>query len=454
VARVFDNVIVRIVAAVFAVALVAVVAHLADADLTVAALLLLVGVVIVGALGFESGIAAAIAAFLLLNWFFTQPTGSLKIHRTDDLVALIVFGVCAVLVGAAVQRLSSLTRNAQRREAETQVRLDLTNRLLGGEDVDEVLGTAARALCDVFGFRGCRLRAGDFVVTAGTLGDAPELHAEATGITLVASSPHALRAGDRAQLDALLAGLATAIDRVRLQHEVAEARVAEEVSRQRAVLLAAVSHNLRTPLTSVKAAAESLQTSWSRLSEDERRELLGTISGEADRLERVVRNTLELTRIRAGGVEVAREPVDLAELVGHAVRRLRPIIRAHEVRIDVAPDLPDVWVDVMMIEQILLNLLENALSYAPSGTEILVCARAVDCDHVELGVVDHGPGVPAAARERIFEEFLGAESRPDRPGIGLGLAIVRALIGAQGGTVRYEETPGGGATFVCTLPVR
>jgi two-component system sensor histidine kinase KdpD len=453
VARLLDNVIVRIAAAVMAVALVAVVAHLADADLTVAALLLLVGVVIVSALGFEAGIAAAIAAFLLLNWFFTQPTGSLKIQRTDDLVALIVFGVCAVLVGAAVQRLSSLTRNAQRREAETLVRLDLTNRLLDGEDVDQVLSTAAHALCDVFGFRGCRLRAGDFGATAGTLGDAPELHAQATGLALVASSSHALRTGERAQLDALLAGLATAIDRVRLQNDVAEARVAEEVSRQRAVLLAAVSHNLRTPLTSVKAAAESLQASWSRLSTDERHELLAIISGEADRLERVVRNTLELTRIRAG-VEVAREPVDLAELAGHAVWRLRPIIRDHDVRVDVGADVPEVWLDVMMIEQVLLNLLENALSYAPPNTEILVCARAVDCEVVELGVVDHGPGVPAAARERIFEEFLGAESRPDRRGIGLGLAIVRALVGAHGGDVRYEDTPGGGATFVCTLPVR
>jgi two-component system sensor histidine kinase KdpD len=123
------------------------------------------------------------------------------------------------------------------------------------------------------------------------------------------------------------------------------------------------------------------------------------------------------------------------------------------VRLDVADELPPVALDVTMAEQILLNLLENALRFAPPGSEILVGADAPDSEHVELRVVDHGPGVPSEAHDRIFEEFQSAETRPDRTGTGLGLAIVRSLVLAQGGSVRYEDTPGGGATFVCVVPL-
>ncbi|HEY5076322.1 MAG TPA: ATP-binding protein, partial [Acidimicrobiia bacterium] len=142
----------------------------------------------------------------------------------------------------------------------------------------------------------------------------------------------------------------------------------------------------------------------------------------------------------------------VADLVQHAVRRLRPIARAHRVRLDVDEDLPPVSLDVTMAEQILLNLLENALRFAPPGSEIVVGARACGDDEIELRVADHGPGVAPEARGRIFEEFQSAETRPDRSGTGLGLAIVRALVVAHGGSVRYEDTPGGGATFVCTFP--
>jgi two-component system sensor histidine kinase KdpD len=206
----------------------------------------------------------------------------------------------------------------------------------------------------------------------------------------------------------------------------------------------------------VKAAAATLLASWSRIEPEERRELLETIADEAERLERLVRNTLELSRIRAGALDVEHEPVDIADLVQHAVRRLRPIARAHRVRLDVPEDLPPIWLDVTMTEQILLNLLENALRFAPPGSEILVGAHRVDRDHLELRVADHGPGVPAGAHEQIFEEFQSLDPRPhsgNGPGTGLGLAIVRALVIAHGGSVRYEDTAGGGATFVCTFPL-
>jgi two-component system sensor histidine kinase KdpD len=364
-------------------------------------------------------------------------------------VSVIVIVVAVALLGWTVHRLTRLSRLAQQREAEAHVRLELTNRLLAGTDVDDALRQAAAALRDLFDFEDCALIAGTTVVPAG-LAEA-NVHVDAPGVTLLARSEHELNQADHEQLEALVAGLATGVDRLRLQEEVRDTRLVAEMSRQRAGFLSAISHNLRTPLTAIKAASETLQASWSRIEPEERRELLETISDEAERLGRLVRNTLELSRIRAGALEFHPEPVDFADIVQHAVRRLRPIARAHRVRLDVDDDLPAIELDVTMAEQILLNLLENALRFAPPGSEILVTATAVG-PNVELRIADHGPGVPAAARDRIFEEFQSADPRPDHSGTGLGLAIVRALVIAHGGAVHYEETPGGGATFVCTFP--
>jgi two-component system sensor histidine kinase KdpD len=347
-----------------------------------------------------------------------------------------------------------LRRGASRREALAQQQLALANDLLAADDVDEALNDAARAMCELFGFDACEVRAAEDAATTGEVGPHPNICAEAGGVTLVARAEHDLSRSDRALLDALVGTLATAVDRLTLRQEVRNARLIADMSRQRAGFLSAISHNLRTPLTAVKAAASTLLASWSRIEPEERRELLETIADEAEQLERLVRNTLELSRIRAGALEMHREQVDIGDIVQHAVRRLRPLARAHRVRLDVADDLPPVWLDVTMADQILLNLLENALRFAPPGSEILVSADLADADPdlIELRVADHGPGVPAEARERIFEEFQRADPRPDRPGTGLGLAIVRALVVAHGGSVRYEDTPGGGATFVCALP--
>jgi two-component system sensor histidine kinase KdpD len=447
----FRRPVVRVTIAVVVVLAVAAVAYAANADLTVAALLLLVTVLGVGSLGFPAALAAAAVGFLALNWLFTEPTGSLKIERSDDVVALIVFAASAALIGLTVQRLSTLRRGALRREDEARIRLDLTNRLLAGADVDDALRRAADALAELFGFDACALTTDK--ASSSPLADA-NVRVDGPGVTLLAVAPEPLAPADRQLLEALVAGLAAGVDRLRLQEQVREAQLAAEVGRQRAGFLSAVSHNLRTPLTAVKAAAGTLLASWSRIEPEERRELLETISDEAERLERLVRNTLELSRIRAGALEVEPERVDIADLVQHAVRRLRPITRAHRVRLDVDDDLPPVSLDVTMAEQILLNLLENALRYAPPGSEILVGAHAGPGEgEIELRVADHGPGVPPEAHERIFEEFQSVDTRPDRAGTGLGLAIVRALVVAHGGSVRYEDTPGGGATFVCTFPL-
>ncbi len=450
--RQFDHPALRVAAAVAFVAAVAGIARLFDVDLTIASLVLLVAVFVVGVLGARAGVAAAITGFVALNLLFTEPTGSLKIRHSDDLVALVVFAISAVLIGYTVQRLNALRRIALRREEETRVQLDLTDRLLSANDVDAALPAAAHAFAELFDLDGCELMTGDAVARVGTIANEPNVRVDSAGVTLVAAAERPLAPADAALLEALVTSLATAVDRLRLREEVRDTRLVAEIGRQRAGFLSAVSHNLRTPLTAVKAAASTLLASWSRIEPEDRRELLETIADEAERLERLVRNTLELSRIRAGALDVDLETVDIADLVQHAVRRLRPIARAHRVRLDVDDGMPAVWLDVTMAEQILLNLLENALRFAPPGSEILVSAHAAG-GTFELRVADHGPGVPPSARDRIFEEFQSADQRPDRPGTGLGLAIVRALVTAHGGNVRYEDTPGGGATFVCTFPL-
>jgi two-component system sensor histidine kinase KdpD len=381
-----------------------------------------------------------------------------------------------------VSRLDAARRTAEQRERETQIRLDLTTRLMAGEDPQSVVAGAADALVALFGLVDCRVSAPGVLGRAqgpGAGGTPLVVRISPLEVELTPDHERPLRGSDRALLEALVAGLATAIDRLRLEAEAREARIDAQVGRTRSGFLSAVTHNLRTPLASIKAASSTLRMTDLPLSDDDRNELLDTIHDETERLERLVTNILELSRIRAGALDVRRQPVDLRDLAYAAVRRLRPLARAHRVRLDVPIDLGDVEVDVEMMEQVFGNLLENALRFAPPGSEILVSARCapapdldgpgvdgpgvdgpgvdgpgVDGPGVEVRVADHGPGVPEAERTRIFEEFARVDARPDATGTGLGLAIVHALVTAHGGQVWCEETPGGGATFVFVLPAR
>ncbi len=395
--------------------------RLLDIDLTAAALLLLVAALLSTLLGRVGAIVGTVGAFLALNYFFTAPRDSLDVQKGDDLVALVAFAVASGMLSWTVSRLNEARRTAEQRERETQIRLDLTTRLMAGENLETVVAGAADALLALFGLVACTLRAPGLVTTATAAGVAGEmtmvrivpLEVEAT-----ASHDRPLRAADRALLEALVAGLATAVDRLRLEAEANESRLAAQVGRTRSAFLSAVTHNLRTPLASIKAASSTLRAPDLELGADDRAELLDTIYDETDRLERLVTNILELSRIRAGALDVHRQPVDLRDLAQAAIRRLRPLARAHRIRLDVPLELGDVEVDIEMIEQVFGNLLENALRFAPPGSEILVSARPVVDPGVQVCVADHGPGVAEDERERIFEEFTRWTRAPTRPAPG------------------------------------
>ena len=250
---------------------------------------------------------------------------------------------------------------------------------------------------------------------------------------------------------ALVVGtLVTQVDEARRKERQRELEA--ELSRSRAAFFAAAGHNLRTPLATIQATATALQDAGDRLSAHERDELLQTIRSESDRLARLVDKVLSLSRIRSGALAPDPGPVDLGGIAQTTVARLGPLREGRHIRVAVPADLGPLRLDATMTEQVLLNLLENAVRYAPDGTEVLVSAAVLD-GAVEIRVADHGPGVAPADRERIFEEYVRGDHQADVEGTGLGLAIVRALVHLQGGTVRCEDTPGGGATMVVRFPV-
>jgi two-component system sensor histidine kinase KdpD len=274
----------------------------------------------------------------------------------------------------------------------------------------------------------------------------------------------------RRLLDALTDQAAVSIERISLAEDVDRARLLAETERLRTALLTSISHDLRTPLASILGAASSLRSYRDLLDEAGRDELLQTIQDEAERLNRFVGNLLDMTRIESGAIELRREPADLHELIGSALSRAAKVMTGHKVETDIARDLPLLDLDVVLFEQVLFNLLDNAAKYAPSGTTITVRAwqDTLASDRfgqagaigVKLQVCDEGPGIPPEALEHVFDKFVRVEATDHkRAGTGLGLAICRGFVEAMGGVIvagnRHDASgrPRPGAVFTITLPV-
>jgi two-component system sensor histidine kinase KdpD len=251
-------------------------------------------------------------------------------------------------------------------------------------------------------------------------------------------------------LETFASQTALAIERAILAEEAQAAQVRVEAERLRSSLLSSVSHDLRTPLTSITGAASTLLESDGGLTAASRRDLLETISEEAHRLNRLVQNLLEMTRLEAG-VQVKKDWHPLEEVVGAALSHLERLLREHPVRASLPKDLPLVPLDDVLIEQVLINLLENAVKYTPPGTLIEIGASAGD-GAVTVEVADRGPGLPPGDVERAFEKFYRGAPEVAR-GAGLGLAICRAIVGAHGGRIWAENRREGGVAFRFTLPI-
>ncbi|WP_345005305.1 sensor histidine kinase, partial [Streptosporangium album] len=250
--------------------------------------------------------------------------------------------------------------------------------------------------------------------------------------------------------EAFAAEAAVALRQDRLRQEAEQARPLAEADKMRTALLAAVSHDLRTPLASAKAAVDSLRSTDVQWSEEDRGELLATADESLVKLDRLVANLLDMSRLQAGVLGLMPEPTALEEIVPRAVDDLGQLSERIDGHISV--DLPDILADPALLERILVNLMSNAVRYSPAGEKVLITGSRHG-DHVEIHIVDRGPGIPPEAHDRVFMPFQRLGDRDNHTGVGLGLALSRGLAEAMGGTLVPEETPGGGLTMILTLPI-
>jgi two-component system sensor histidine kinase KdpD len=424
-------------------------------------LLAVLGAAVVG--GVWSGVIAAVLSFLSLNFFFIPPTHTLAVRHPADLAALLVFLLVAVGAGLLVGRVVTERDRARRRAAESEHLRAFTSSLASGRPLGDVLPRLASDLRTLLALAACEIvldlpdgqvatgdaQAGDGDVTL-PIGPEDAPFGRLTARRGPGEPP--LTPAERALLGAFRDQLELAAGRVRTEAEARRARLDADASSLRAALFSAVTHDLRTPLASITASVTGLLDSWDALDADQRRELLVTIDEEASRLNRLVGNLLDLARMRAGALAPSPEPAGVDEVVQAVIARLRPVLEPFRVRTVIRPNLPDAWIDQMMIDQVVTNILENAARFSPPGTEITVTVASFQ-GGVEVRIADQGPGIAAKDRAEVFEPFVRRDAGAGRGGTGLGLAIARAIVVAHGGRISIEGAPGGGTVVVFRIPV-
>lgn len=425
------------------------------ADPVVSALLLLLAVVVSALFGRTPGVVASILGALALNLGVLDATNDRTVSYDDDALSLVVFLGIALLVGTLVARNRVARHQAALGEAEARLRSETANRLLRGEPTAQVVQFTADAIVEIFELASCTIATAGATAASDSArrpGRTVSVRTDEAAVDAIAAADRPLTPAAENTLTTVVSALGVVFARAELERAANEARIDAEVNRARAAFFAAAGHNLRTPLASVSASVSALLDSGDLLTPTEQRQLLETIRDETSRLARMVSKVLSQSLIRGSDLDPEREPVDLGGMAQVAVGRLGPAAENHHIELDIPPELGPLWLDITMLEQILLNLLENAVRFAPRGTTITVAARRL-ADVVDLRVIDHGPGVDETERDLVFNEFHRSSARTEGEGTGLGLAIVRALTGAHGGTTWCEPTPGGGATFVVHFPL-
>ncbi|MFI6903875.1 DUF4118 domain-containing protein [Nonomuraea sp. NPDC050394] len=430
-------------------------------------LVMTVGVALIG--GMWPAITAAVGGSLLLNFFFTPPINEFTISDPENLFALIVFVVVAAAVSTIVDLAARRTREAARASADAEVLSTLAGHVLRGESAVSELLVRVR---ETFGLASVTL-----LERLPDTGRAPDDHTDPAAWRIVATTGGApcttpsggdtdvvieedlvlaargglLDASDRRVLESFAAEIAVALRQQRLEEEAEQAKPLAEADKMRTALLAAVSHDLRTPLASAKAAVESLRNDEIDWSPEDRRELLATAEESLARLDRLVANLLDMSRLQAGVLGVVLQAVALEEVVPRAVDDLGPL--RERVEGDISIELPEIIADPALLERVLVNLMSNAVRYSPPGKKVIVTG-SWHGDHVEIRVIDRGPGIPPDAHDRVFLPFQRLGDRDNHTGVGLGLALSRGLAEAMGGTLVPDDTPGGGLTMILTMPIK
>jgi two-component system sensor histidine kinase KdpD len=425
--------------------------HLDLGDDLLVYLVAVVAVAVVG--GFWPAVLAAVTASLLVNWYFTPPVHTLTIADAKSLLALLLFVTVAVTVSSVVHLAALRARQAARSTEEAKDLLALAQTVLGGED------TPAAVLSYLTASRGGRAelleRTGDQWVRAAASG--PALLADPVKHTAPRNDLVLEVAGQRRPLsprllDGVAAQVAAALDRDRLRTQAAQAEALAEGNRMRTALLAAVSHDLRTPLASIKASVSTLRQTDVEWTQADEAALLATIEMSADRLDALIGNLLDMSRLTTGSLQPFLRATAIDEVAPVALRGLDG---GTDMQLTVPDGLPLVLTDPGLLERVLANLFANALAYSPAGRPPELRAGQLD-GNVLLEIIDHGRGVPDEAKERMFEPFQRLDARGADPsggtGVGLGLAVVKGFLDTMGCSVRAADTPGGGLTMRVVLP--
>ncbi|HMJ54973.1 MAG TPA: sensor histidine kinase KdpD [Polyangiaceae bacterium] len=463
------------------------------ADVVMIYLLAIIGVSM--RFGFRASVLTGILSFLAFDFFFVQPYLTFTVSDLRHVVTFAVMLLVGVVIAGLTQRVRDQAEVARRSERRIALLYAMSRELSRMEGQNAIANAAARHLEQVFESRIAILggeRDSAVRIEYATAGFVPPLdkedgvarwvlsHRKEAGIgtttlsgssgfyvPLIAPGAEATAFGvlalypeepqrfedpeQRRLADAFATQIASSLERARLAEETERARMQVETEQLRSTLLSSVSHDLRTPLAVMKGAASTLVADDLHLTPAVRRDLNIALLEETERLDRQVRNLLDMTRLESGAVRVKKEWYSLQEIVGATWSRMESRLAARPVTVSVDAELL-VPMDNVLIEQVLVNLFENAAKYTPAGTAIEVSAKSAD-DEIVVEVADRGPGIPADERERVFDKFHRGPSERTKGGVGLGLTICRAVVIAHGGRIWVEDREGGGASFKFALPL-
>lgn len=452
---------------------------------------LLAIVVIAARYGRGPSVLAAVASVAAFDFFFVPPYLTFAVADTQYVLTFAVMLVVGLVISGLTARIRLQAEAARQREQRTAALYAMSGELAETGAVEDLVTIAARHIAEVFDAEvaaaladaggqlrivrregGLAAEQDDVALSLWVLehrrpaGLGTETSASARAVYVplighrgplgvVSIRPRRRDAfaipGSLRQLETFINQTALAVERARSADEAQEARVRAETERLRNSLLTSVSHDLRTPLATITGAATTILESGAHLDHRTQQELLESVRDEADRLNRLVQNLLEMTRLESGALKLRRDWHPLEEVVGAALGRLAKSLGTRRVTVNIPPDLPLVAIDDVLIEQVFVNLLENAIKYTPPDSAIRILVSATD-QSVTVEVADHGPGLPKGYEARVFEKFYRAAS-DGRQGAGLGLAICRGVVAAHGGRIWAHNLPEGGVAFLFTLPL-
>jgi two-component system sensor histidine kinase KdpD len=421
--------------------------------------------------GLLPALSASLTSFFAYNFFFLFPTFTFAVLNPEELLGLMVFLIVAVIISQAVASANASAREAEAREREAVTLYALSRAIEEQANPGDAFSAMARIIAEALPVAGCEVLTGADPRTfqsqalymvereAGALRpvDVPIAAGRGTAGAIRLYLRVAARPPDPGALRLLTTFAAQAglyIERAKLAREAGRAQLLEESDRLKSALLSSVSHDLRTPLAAIKASATVLLEEDAALDATTRSDLLSAINEETDRLNRLVGDLLDQSRIEAGALRLKRDWCDMDELIRAVVRRLGAALAAFRVELDLPPELPLILADYVEIDRVMSNLLDNAVRFAPPGSTIAIAASAGP-EELTVSVTNPGPAIPARRLPHLFDKFYRiSEDRSPNMGTGLGLSICKGIVEAHGGRIGVESpvTGDSGTRFVFTLP--